>query len=50
MVEETITVRHKVDRDGVLGAAVIQGKVTDLLDVYGVLRRNAPEFFATEAA
>jgi two-component system chemotaxis sensor kinase CheA len=47
-VEETIAVRHKTDRSGLLGAAVIQGKVTDLLDVHGVIAAADPTFFASE--
>ncbi len=49
-VEETITTRHRGGRDGVLGSAVVQGKVTDLLDVHGVLRRSDPSFFGSEEA
>jgi two-component system chemotaxis sensor kinase CheA len=45
VVEEKITVRNQTARDGVLGAAVVQGKVTDLLDVHGVIRRTDPSFF-----
>ena len=44
VVEETITVRHPHARDGLIGAAVVQGKVTDLLDVHAVIRRNDPSF------
>ncbi|MBS2020708.1 MAG: chemotaxis protein CheW [Deltaproteobacteria bacterium] len=50
VVEETITARHRASRPGVLGAAVIQGKVTDLLDVHGVIRRKDPTFFSNEDA
>jgi len=50
VVEEKITVRNKTARDGVLGSAVVQGKVTDLLDVHGVIRRNDPSFFGRSDA
>lgn len=50
VVEEVITIRHRAHRDGVLGAAVVQGKVTDLLDVHGVIRRSDPDFFVREDA
>jgi len=50
IVEEHVTVRHRAPQPGVLGAAVIQGKVTDLLDVHGVIRRGAPSFFVREDA
>lgn len=43
IVEETITVRTNTGmRSGVLGAAVLQGRVTELLDVGAALRRVAP--------
>jgi two-component system chemotaxis sensor kinase CheA len=50
VVEETITVRHKAARTGVTGSVVIQGQVTDLLDVHGVIQRIDPSFFAREEA
>jgi two-component system chemotaxis sensor kinase CheA len=50
VVEEAITVRHRAARTGVLGSVVVQGKVTDLLDVHGVIRRSDPSFFAREEA
>ena len=50
IVEQHVAVRHGTPRQGVLGAAVIQGKVTDLLDVHGVIRRNDPSFFGRENA
>ena len=50
VVEEKITVRNQTARDGVLGAVVVQGKVTDLLDVHGVIRRTDPSFFGRKDA
>jgi len=50
VVEERITVRNQTARDGVLGAVVVQGKVTDLLDVHGVIRRTDPSFFGRKDA
>ena len=50
IVEETLTVRRSVAREGVLGAAVVQGKVTDLLDIQSVIRCHAPAFFEGAAA
>ncbi|MCZ6752794.1 MAG: chemotaxis protein CheA [Acidobacteria bacterium] len=44
IVEEAITVEHQSKYDGVLGAAVIQGHVTDLLDVHSVIRKTDPSF------
>lgn len=45
IVEQAITVRSDEARAGTLGSAVIQDKVTDLLDVRGVIRRAEPAFF-----
>ena len=45
IVEEVVTVRSQAARDGVLGSAVVQGRVTDLLDVHGVIRRSDASFF-----
>ena len=41
VVEETIAVRSRVSRHGVLGSVVVQGKVTDLLDVAAVSKEAA---------
>ncbi|MBS2012982.1 MAG: chemotaxis protein CheW [Deltaproteobacteria bacterium] len=46
VVEDVVDVRHRVERSGILGAAVVHGKVTDLLDVHGVIKRVDPTFFA----
>ncbi|HYP90689.1 MAG TPA: chemotaxis protein CheA [Polyangiaceae bacterium] len=45
IVEEVVTVRSQASREGVLGSAVVQGRVTDLLDVHGVIRRSDASFF-----
>lgn len=50
VVDETLAVRHPIARSGMAGVAVIQGKVTDLLDVEGVIRRIDPDFFTRRAA
>jgi two-component system chemotaxis sensor kinase CheA len=50
VVEETISVRHRAARTGVLGSVVVQGKVTDLLDVHGIIQRSDPSFFVREEA
>jgi two-component system chemotaxis sensor kinase CheA len=49
IVEEEITARSRANRPGVLHTAVVQGRVTEFLDVDGVIRAAAPEF-AGEAA
>jgi two-component system chemotaxis sensor kinase CheA len=50
IVEETLTINREVGRDGVLGSAVVQQRVTDLLDVQGVIRSIDPSFFTQAAA
>lgn len=50
IVEEVITVRSQAGREGVLGSAVVQGRVTDLLDVHGVIRSVDATFFARDEA
>jgi two-component system chemotaxis sensor kinase CheA len=50
IVQETLTINREVGRDGVLGSAVVQQRVTDLLDVQGVVRTVDPSFFAQAAA
>ncbi len=50
IVEERITV--KTDRHGshLLGTAVVQGKVTDILDVRGVIESINPDYLAQAEA
>lgn len=50
VVEESVVVKNRGAREGILGSLVVQGKVTDLLDVHGVIRRVDPTFFDHEAA
>ena len=50
IVEESIVLQQPSKRDGVLGSAVIQQRVTDLLDVRGLVRVANPTFFETENA
>ncbi len=45
IVEETVTVSRKSDQTGILGSAVIQDKVVDLLDIEGILKTAEPSFF-----
>lgn len=49
IVEEKVTVQSHSSRAGVLGAAVIQQRVMDLVDVPGVIRLVNPMFFEVEA-
>jgi two-component system chemotaxis sensor kinase CheA len=45
IVEETLKVRHDQRRAGIAGSAVIQDKVTDLLDVPGIIRAANTDFY-----
>lgn len=52
IVDEDVSVIRKRARNGTMGSAVIQGKVTDLLDIEAVIRAVDPSFYdmtATEA-
>ncbi|MBI5433664.1 MAG: chemotaxis protein CheA [Planctomycetes bacterium] len=45
IVEESLRVRRKMQSRGTLGSAVVQGKVTDLLDAQAVIGEVDPTFF-----
>ena len=45
IVHEALTVKRSASRDGILGSVVIQDKVTDLLDVIGIIRAADPAFY-----
>jgi two-component system chemotaxis sensor kinase CheA len=45
IVQEAITVRRESKRNGIAGSAVIQDKVTDLLDVPSIIRAADPSFY-----
>jgi two-component system chemotaxis sensor kinase CheA len=50
IVEEVVTLKEGLVGQGLLGSTVVQNKVTDLLDVEGVIRRVDPEFYNNPAA
>ncbi|HEY6927746.1 MAG TPA: chemotaxis protein CheW, partial [Steroidobacteraceae bacterium] len=50
VVEEKYSIERCTSRPGVVGTVVVQGRVTDLLDVHGVIRRNAPWIYEEVAA
>lgn len=50
IVEQVITVRDAVRRRGTLGAVVVQGSVTDLLDLDAMVRELDPTLDTAEAA
>ena len=45
IVEETLGSRSRANRPGVLFTAVVQGRVTEFLDVEGIIRSADPDFF-----
>jgi len=45
IVYEALTVQRSAARDGILGSAVIQERVTDLLDVPSIIRSADPTFY-----
>ena len=50
IVAENVTIQKRSPRAGVLGSAVIQHRVTDLLDVKAITRAVDPTFFSSNAA
>ena len=49
IVEAVLTVKRDAPRRGIAGSAVIQDKVTDLVDVAGIIRAAEPNFYSTAA-
>jgi len=47
IVQQSLTVKRHASRDGILGSAVIQDKVTGLLDVAGIIRVADPSFYTS---
>jgi two-component system, chemotaxis family, sensor kinase CheA len=45
IVEETLVSRSRTNRPGVMFTAVIQGRVTEFLDIEGIIRSVDPNFF-----
>ena len=45
IVEETLVSRSRSNRPGVLFTAVVQGRVTEFIDIKGIIRSAEPEFF-----
>jgi two-component system, chemotaxis family, sensor kinase CheA len=48
IVEDDLGTRRAASREGVLGSFVVQGKVTEILDVDGIIRTQDPTFFEPE--
>jgi two-component system chemotaxis sensor kinase CheA len=49
VVEEAYTLQRRGARRGFIGSAVIGEKVTDLLDLEGLIKQHDPSFFETPA-
>lgn len=49
VVEQAITITSSASRPGVLLCAVIQGQVTEILDVMSIIRMTHPHFFTSLA-
>jgi two-component system chemotaxis sensor kinase CheA len=50
IVDEVVSASQRVSQPGILAAAVIQGKVTALLDAHGVIEAKHPGFLSTGRA
>jgi len=50
IVDEAFTLKPEAGRTGILGSAVVQQRVTDLLDLQGIIRAAEPQFFEESAA
>ncbi len=50
ILEETIGTRARAKREGVLYSAVIQGQVTEFIDIEGIIRAVDPELFEPASA
>jgi two-component system chemotaxis sensor kinase CheA len=49
IVQETLTIKRDCPRAGILGSAVVQNRVTDLLDVVGIIRASDPAFYENKS-
>ncbi len=45
IVEESLAAKSRARRRGVLFTAVVQGRVTEFLDVEGIIKADDPNFF-----
>jgi two-component system chemotaxis sensor kinase CheA len=50
VVDEVVTMERCTSQPGILGSVVVQGKVTDILDVQSIIRAQAPWFYEGAAA
>ena len=45
VVDEVVAMERCTSQPGILGSVVVQGKVTDILDVQSIIRSQAPWFY-----
>ena len=50
IVEDSVSVKHMAQTQGIVGAAIIQQQVTDLLDVGALIRSSVPSFMEHSSA
>jgi two-component system chemotaxis sensor kinase CheA len=50
IVEQVATVHQASDRPGIVGSIVVQGSVTDLLDIQEIIQSVAPWYESAEVA
>ena len=50
IVDEPVTITRRASAQGILGSAVVQSRVTDLLDVPALIRSADPSFYQPAAA
>jgi len=50
VVEDSAELDRRTAQDGVLGTSIIQGRVTEILDVEGLVRSRFPKFLSERAA
>ena len=49
IVQQTLDVKRQVHQNGVIGSTVIQDRVTDLLDVAGIIQQADPSFYKDQS-
>lgn len=49
IVQQTLDVQRQVHQNGVIGSTVIQNRVTDLLDVAGIIQQADPNFYKEQS-
>ncbi|MSU60945.1 MAG: chemotaxis protein CheA [Pedosphaera sp.] len=49
IVQQTLEVKRQVHQNGVIGSTVIQDRVTDLLDVAGIIQQADPSFYKDQS-